>query len=334
MSSFTTIELAGDRAGALSRLPARPGVVQILGPEGKNLVIGRPANLRRWTAARLGLAPPAPRARRPPTDLSPIASAVAFALSTSSFHQRLLFERLMERHVPRERRRDLKPPAFLHLDPGERFPRLVVRGAEGSLENAFGPFRDRRAAERARAALHKRWPLRPCEYSFEPDPQLPLGLGCLYAQVRSCAAPCLRRVSEAEYRALAAEVVAVLDGRGPRPVELEGVLPASVSEAGARGLVVASNREGVELYPVLEGGVREENRADVPRAALAPEAGGLERALESLLGLEITGPSRDDRPWLLAWLATPRPGGAYLVTPASEPVPSLAARVRRHCSTS
>ena len=49
----------------------------------------------------------------------------------------------MERHVPRAKRRDLKPPAFLHLDPDERFPRLSVRGAVEDRAHAFGPFRDR-----------------------------------------------------------------------------------------------------------------------------------------------------------------------------------------------
>jgi hypothetical protein len=326
VSVFTTIVLAGDLEEALQGLPPRAGVGQILGPEGRNLVIGRPAHLRRWAANQLGLGKPAPKGKRPPTDLSPIATAVAFAESTSPFHQRLLFERLMERHVAREKRRDLKPIAFLHLDPTERFPRLVVRGAAEELPSSFGPFRDRRAAERVRAALHKVWPLRPCDYAFEPDPQLALGLGCLYAQVRSCAAPCLARVSEAGYRGLAAEVAAVLDG-GPRPQELEGVLPPFVANAGARGVVVASNREGGELYPVWGGAVLEESRVSLDREALHPETRALEAALASLR-FQTREPPRDDRPWLLAWLAAPRRGGAYLVPPPSHDVSTLAARVR------
>src|SRR6185436_10016743 len=106
-------------------------------------------------------------------------------------------------------RRDLKPPAYLRLDPAERFPRATVENTAGE-PTRFGPFRDRRAAGKALAALHKAFPLRPCDYVFEPHPELPLGVGCLYAQVRSCAAPCLVRISEEEYRGLAAAAADVL----------------------------------------------------------------------------------------------------------------------------
>ena len=110
MPPFTSIELEGDCAAALARLPPRAGVGQILGPDGRNLVVGRPANLRRWAANHLGLGRPVAKGKRPPTDLSPIATAVAFAEATSPFHQRVLFERLMDRHVPRAQRRDPSDP--------------------------------------------------------------------------------------------------------------------------------------------------------------------------------------------------------------------------------
>jgi hypothetical protein len=353
---FTSIGLEGDRRTSLARLPAKAGVAQVLGPDGRNLLIGRPANLRKWASNNLGLGRPVAKGKRPPVDLSPIATAVVFAEATSPFHQRLLFERLMERHVPREKRRDLKPPAFLRLDPAERFPRLTVLGPGADLSHAFGPFHDRRSAERAREALQKLVRLRPCDYEFEPHPQLPLGLGCLFAQVRSCAAPCLVRVNEDDYRGLALQTALLLAGRGPRPDELAGVLPSFVAEAGSRGVVAASNRSGVELYPVLGGMVCEEDRIDVTRRA--PESGAdtlptieeLEAALAKLhferktstavpmaaqtpahstvaSAAEAAG-ARDDRPWLLSWLKAPRRAGDYLVLSPDEPRRALAARVR------
>jgi len=246
-SPFTTILLRGDLKAALLRAPTKPGVGQILGPEGKNLVIGRPANLRRWALGHLGLGKPPAKGQRPPVDLSLLATAFVFGEATSPFHHRLLFERVMERHVPRSKRRDLKPPFFLHLDARERFPRLAIRPTAEDPVTSFGPFRDRKAAERALVALHKVFPLRPCDYVFEPHPELPLGLGCLYAQVRSCAAPCLKRTSEPDYRGLASQVVAVLAGGAAPPPGLEAVLPPFVAAAGARGLIVASKGETAEL---------------------------------------------------------------------------------------
>jgi hypothetical protein len=304
---FTTILLASDVAGALAAVPPVPGVVQILGPAGRNLVIGRGAHLRRWAASHLGAGKPPRPGVRPPTNLAPIATAIAYAQTTSVFHQRLVYERLMARHVPGSARRDLKPPAYLSLDPSERFPRVGVSVATGDRRHLHGPFRDRRAAERARDRLHKLLPLRPCDHAFEPDPGLPLGLGCVYAQVRTCAAPCLSRTTEDAYRALAAEAAALLAGPDARPSELAEVVPPWVTRLkGSAGLVAEAGGDGLELYPVREGAVLEEGSA-----RLAPGA-SLENALEALQWPPLDEP-RDDSAWLSAWLHAPRRAGVFLL---------------------
>jgi hypothetical protein len=292
----------GDVAALLARLPTSAGVAQVLGPDGRSLLIGRPANLRRWAATQLGAGPP-PRKKgaRPPTNLAPIATAVAYALTTSPFAQRLAFERVMGRHVPLSRRRDLKPPVYVHLDPSARFPRLTVRRDAGEPEHLFGPFRSRAAAQAAIEAVHRRFPLRPCDYTFEPAPDLALGLGCLFAQVRSCAAPCLVRVSEDEYRALAERAAAALATGAARPAEWAERLPGWVGPiSDARALVVERGRAGVELYPVVAGAVVEEEMIVTPEK-------GLEAALASMRWSPPPEP-RDDRPWLLPWLHARRTG--------------------------
>jgi hypothetical protein len=312
----STVDLETDLNSALARLPAVPGVGQILAPGGRNLLIGRTANLRRWAASHLG-AGRAPRAgKRPPTNLRPLAAAVGFAPTTSAFHQRLTYERLMARHVPSSARRDLKPPAFLCLDPTERFPRVTIRGAEAAVGGLFGPFRDRKAAERARGMLHKIQPLRPCDYTFEPDPALPLGLGCLYAQVRSCAAPCLTRVSEEGYRGLATEAAALLARPDARPADFGSWLPPWISGAPYRGLVVAAGTEGIELHPLREGRVLDE-------LSLTAGEGDLEAGLASLRW-DPTGAAPLDWPWLSAWLHSPRGRGSYVpVADAPDPAELL-----------
>jgi hypothetical protein len=245
-----------------------------------------------------------------------VATAVGFALTTSAFHQRLAFERLMAEVIAPSARRDLKAPGFLHLDPGERFPRLTVRAGGADRAGLYGPFKDKAAAGRARDLLHKRFPLRPCDYAFEPHPELPLGLGCVFAQVRTCAAPCLGRVSEQEYRWLARSVAGFLEDRG---AEAEPPLPVWVGRAdSSRALVVEKGRGGLELYPVWNGAVLEETAV-----TLVPGA-DLEAAVA---GLSWTDPSppRDDAPWLSAWLHAPRRTGHHLVV---RDLASLPARVR------
>jgi hypothetical protein len=319
---LTPTPLEPDLNAALGALPARPGVGQIVGPGAKSLVIGRPANLRRWAAGHLGQGPPAPKGRRPRTDLRPVAREVRWTATTSAFHQRLVFERLMAEHVKPASRRDLKPPAYVHLDTAERFPRLSVRGPDAPAQNLYGPFRDRRAATRAVEALHKLLPLRPCDFTFEPAPDLALGLGCLFAQVRTCAAPCLVRISEADYRALAIRAAELLSRPGARPEDAASWAPpwvAAVSES--RGLVVEKTKAGIELYPVREGAVLEE-------ASVSVAPGGLDEAVDRLRWPEPAA-ARDDRRWLSAWLDAPRRTGAYIVVDENEDPRGLARRIAR-----
>jgi excinuclease UvrABC nuclease subunit len=310
------VPLAGDAAGALARVPSAAGVGQILGPEGRSLLVSVASNLRRWAGSHLGLGKPATPGRRPRTNLAGIATAIGWVEADGAFRQRLLYERLVAPLVPPSTRRDLKPPTFLHLDPSQRFPRVSVRGGEeGPL---FGPFRDRRAAEKARDAVLRLFPLRPCDFTFEPDPALPLGLACLYAQVRSCAAPCLARVGEGEYRALAARAAAWLadpSARGEAPVAVPPLVSA-VQEL--RAVVVDAGRREVSLFPVRRGRVVEE-------AAVTASPDELEEAVGRLAWPERSGP--DDWPWLGAWLRGPR-GRASWVAPVREDGASLAAAVR------
>jgi len=310
----------GDVSALLARLPAQAGVAQVLGPDGQSLLIGRPVHVRRWVAMQLGAGPPPRKGKRPPTNLAPITSAVAFATTTTSFAHRLAFERVMGRHVPLSKRRDLKPPVYLHLDPAARFPRLTVRPSGADREHLYGPFRSRAAAQAAIEALHTVFPLRPCDYAFEPAPDLALGLGCVFAQVRTCAAPCLVRVSEDDYRALAASAAAALGAGATRGADLAARVPLWVSAiAQARGLVADRAGTTVELYPVVAGAVIEEEMA-------VTTTDGLEAAVAAL---RWSAPSeaRDDTPWLLPWLHGKRTG-VYLDLAPGESAAETAARLR------
>ncbi len=286
-------------------------------------MIGRGAHLRRWAASHLGAGKPPRPGVRPPTNLAPIATAVAYAETTSAFHQRLVYERLMARYVAPSARRDLKTPAYLHIDDQERFPRVAVTGMAGNREHLYGPFRDRRAAEKARDRIHKLFPLRPCDYAFEPDPGLPLGLGCVYAQVRSCAAPCLGRVSEDAYRALASSVASLLARPESRSSELAEVLPPWILPLGdVAGLVAERGTKGLELYPVRQGAVLEEG------GALQEGDRQLEAALGAVAWSAAPESPRDDRAWLSSWLHTPRRTGVFLAVDLPVVVASLADRLR------
>lgn len=299
MSAFdlTTITLAQGVDAALALVPAAPGVGQILADGERNLVVGRPANLRKWTAghlgrARLPKAVPGKLPPRPPTDLTPIATAVAFAVTTSPFAQRLAYERVMARYVSLSKRRDLKRPAFLRLAPdGIGYPHLLVQSSPEGPE-VFGPFRDTRAATRARDALYKHFRVRPCDFDFKP----PIGLS----------------------DGLAADVARVLSGAG-------GVVevPAWVGRGDGRSLVVDRSRAGLELFPIAGGSVIDE-------AVVTAMPDTLERAIEPLVSTvpaaeAIVRP--DDTPWLNAWRHGKRTGVEIPIA-ASDRASDIAARLR------
>jgi hypothetical protein len=304
---------------ALETVPAAPGVGQIFGPEGRSLLIATSSNLRRWAESNLGLARPhaAAGARRPKTNLAGIATGVAWVETDGPFRQRLAYERLAERQLPAAQRRDLKPPAFVRLDPSERFPRVTVHAAAAE-SGLYGPFRDRRSAEKAKDALQRTFALRPCDFVFEPDPALPLGLACLYAQVRSCAAPCLARVSEAEYRALAARAAAWLAEPARRDAGT-AALPSSVAAAHGRALIVDAGKRSLGLYPVRAGSV-------LDRAALVVPPRELDAAVARLDWPDASAPP--DWPWLTAWLRGARARASFVSVADAWTLADLRAAVR------
>lgn len=305
---------------ALAAIPAGGGVAQVLGPGERSLLVGRAADLRRWVATQLGRGPsPKRKGARPPVDLSPIACAVAWAEAAGPFGQRLLYERLMAPLVPIGERRDLKAPAWLHLDPGERFPRVTVR-ADGPPDRLYGAFREGRIAARARDALHKATRLRPCDFSFEPAADLALGLSCLYAQVDTCAAPCLCRIGEDAYRELAADLARALGGETGRGDAIARALPAWTRRADGRSLVVEPQGDRLALYPLVGRSVREERAREGPRTELD--------ALVAALDWSPAEHAPDDTPWLMAWRHAPRRGAVEVVVRGGEAASAVAARVR------
>jgi hypothetical protein len=306
----------GDGLESLLRdVPAAAGVVQILGPEQQALLTSRPANMRRWVGMQLG--PPQARkpGQRPATDLRPLATGVRCATSAGTFEQRVVYERWMAPLVPVEKRADLRPPAWLHLDPRERFPRLKVAPLQDA---TFGPWRDKSAAERALRALEKLLRLRPCDFVFEPHSQLPLGLGCFYAQVRTCAAPCLERIDEAGYRDLAQQALGLLTDPELRSPEVQAWLPVYCGPARAQALVVEARRDEVDLFPVCAGTVLVEHARRVPRSELEVALGQL--------AWDAGVDDRNDWVWLANWLHEPRRRAQWTHIAQDESAASRAAR--------
>jgi hypothetical protein len=302
------LELPGSTglAEALRRVPASPGVAQLVGEAGRSLLIARPADLRRWARSQLGLG--RPRRGRPATDLSGVARSLLWAETGSGFEQRLLCEKLLSANVPAAERRDLPSPFWLCLDPEERFPRVVVSPRPAARGRSWGILASRDAARTARDRLNRQFSLRPCEEEFAPAPDLPLGLACLYAQVRTCSAPCLERIGPGAYRELARRAGDFLSAPGQRPPESGAWLGSSVAPHEARSVVAERVEGGIAAWPV--------RGARVGAGVTAESAG------EALAALLWPAPDAEapDAAWLVDWLVDRRRTGAYrILGPGEEP---------------
>jgi hypothetical protein len=297
---FTHVLVGDDLRG----LPKAPGVVEFLGPGEKSLLVGRPRNIQRFALSHLGQGPKGKPGQRPPLDLRPVARSLRYRTTLSLFEQRLVYERVMGPLVPRKARRDLKDPFYLHLDPAERFPRIAIRQGPPRGPSCYGPFRSRAQAEDALRDLHRRFPLRPCDYTFEPDPALPLGLSCLFAQTRTCAAPCLCRVTEDAYRTLAREAAGVLGDPALRS-GLASIPPFVRAFGEGVGLVVIEAGGRLALFPVRGPSVLVSEPVWVDRPDL----------LEARLGFEPPPEPPDDAPWLTEWLYARKREGMFVVAP-------------------
>jgi len=105
--------------------------------------------------------------------------------------------------------RDDKSFPYIRLRRSHAFPQILKhRGARSDGDAFFGPFASGGAVNRTLIALQKAFLLRPCSDSVFNNRTRP----CLQHQIKRCSAPCVGRVSEAEYAAQVAAAQRFLAG--------------------------------------------------------------------------------------------------------------------------
>lgn len=126
---------------------------------------------------------------------------------TSSNIEALLLEiNLIKKYDPKYNvmLKDDKTYPFIKLT-FERHPRLITtRKVKKDKGKYFGPYPNVQAANETKKLLDRIYPLRKC--STLPDRV------CLYYHMEQCLAPCIKEVSEAEYKKLTDEITRFLNG--------------------------------------------------------------------------------------------------------------------------
>ena len=213
----------------LKGVPNRPGCYLMRDRRGVIIYVGKAKNLRRRVSSYFR-----PGAKHPPKVRSMVDTVYDFEwMTVRNEAESLLTEAsLIKRHKPHFNilMRDDKRYLALRADLAAKWPRFTcVRIVRDDGAEYFGPFPSSPVVRAAKDFVEKRYGIRECA-ALEPDAEA--HAHCLADVIRTCSAPCLGRISEADYRARMAEACAFL--RGERPdvlAEVEG----RMREVASRG---------------------------------------------------------------------------------------------------
>ena len=124
--------------------------------------------------------------------------------------------------------RDDKSYPYLAVTMGEDYPRvMVMRGAKRKGTKYFGPYSHAWAIRDTVDTLLRVFPVRTCSAGvFKRSGQI--GRPCLLGYIGKCSAPCVKRISEEEHRALAQDFCDFMAGQTSR---FAGRLEAEMKQA-------------------------------------------------------------------------------------------------------
>jgi excinuclease ABC subunit C len=252
---------------AWEEIPAAAGVFALFGEDAKaEPYVSRTPNLRRRIRRLLDARPEQTKRLQ----LAGRVARIEYARTGSDFEMWVrLYEASRAVFGERVRRRlHLKSPFLLRMTVENAYPRVYVTNivTKSGMDDLYGPFPSRLAAERFLEDMLDLFKLRRCVENLEPDPAFP---GCVYSEMKKCLAPCFRGCTDERYAEEASAVRAFLRTRGA-------------------SLAAALGREREQASELLEFEKAAELHARLAKAqAAAAEAPELVRPLAKLDGVII-----------------------------------------------
>jgi excinuclease ABC subunit C len=208
------VDFAPENAESILRsVPALPGVFALCGARVEDEpYLTRTADLRR--RMRRLLNPPESQSKR--LNLRDKVARIEYCVTASDFESSLVLYHAaaaMFGYPQARKRLKLHTPCFLRLTIEKEHPRVYAtnRLSKRGLENTYGPFPSRVAAERYCDAVLDLFKLRRCHEDLEPYPEHP---GCVYGEMKKCMEPCKQACTAEQYAAEALAVKAFFDTRG------------------------------------------------------------------------------------------------------------------------
>jgi excinuclease ABC subunit C len=192
----------------LKLLPDQPGVYLFRDAAGEILYVGKAVSLknrvRSYFQAGRGLE------AKVQAMVAQVGS-IEHILVDSEVEALVLESGLIKQHRPKYniKLRDDKHYPYLRVDARGFWPRLeLVRQVRADGARYFGPFPHSSAVWETMHILRRVFPYRSCS-----DRRVRAGPDCLYHHIHRCLAPCIAACTDAEYRAMIAEMIDFLDGR-------------------------------------------------------------------------------------------------------------------------
>ena len=158
----------------------------------------------------------------------------------------LLESNLIKRLRPRYNvlLRDDKSFPYIMITREHAWPQLTKhRGARGKPADYFGPFASAGAVNQTLTALQRAFLLRSCSDNMFASRTRP----CLLFQIKRCSAPCVDRISEADYATLVRQTRDFLNG--PQPGDPEPPRRPHASSERRAGVRVGGGLPGSDPGP-------------------------------------------------------------------------------------
>ena len=208
MSDATPIIGAAAIEQALLTMPPGPGVYRMLDAKGDALYVGKARSLKKRVTSYTQLGRLDERLRRMVNETVSME-----VITTHTEAEALLLEaNLIKRLKPRFNivLRDDKSYPWLMLTEDHPFPQIAKhRGARLRKGSYWGPFASAWAVNQTVTAMQRVFLLRSCADTVFANRTRP----CLLYQIRRCSAPCVGRISDADYTRLVGQAKAFLAGK-------------------------------------------------------------------------------------------------------------------------
>lgn len=189
-------------------LPLRAGVYRMLNARGDVLYVGKAKQLKRRVSNYTQVGRLSQRIKRMVSQ----TRAMEIVTTVSEAEALLMEAQLIKHYRPPYNvlLRDDKSFPFILLRTDHAFARVQKhRGARRAKGRYYGPFASGGAVTQTLNALQKIFLLRSCTDSYFSNRSRP----CLLYQIRRCSAPCVGRISAADYQDLVRDAQDFLEGR-------------------------------------------------------------------------------------------------------------------------